>query len=244
MTINDSMDIQKDIFSISYSNFAREIVKLDAASPETLIELKGWEGKASSDSKAALLIVEIRRAFLRKILVANLGEEKANSYRWSMQNSFTDWLAREKPASWLPKENSDYKALLLESDKVAREALVKKFGQDESKWVYGKNGKFTFNHPLAAAPLIGSVFAIQAFDIYGGFSTPNVGSAVSMRHVTSPGNWDKTRQGIPLGQSGDPKSPFFKDQLENWKSGNTRVFPFSKAAVEKETREIITMSPR
>lgn len=243
MTINDSMDIQKDIFSISFSNFAREVVKLEAASPETLILLRGWDGRTSADSKAALLLVEIRRAFLRKILVGNLGEEKANSYRWSKQNSFIDWLAREKPSGWLPKEFADYRSLLLESDAIARENLVKKFGIDESKWLFGKNGKFTFNHPLALAPLIGAAFVIPSFDIYGGFSTPNVGSAVSMRFVTSPGDWDKTRHGIPLGQSGDPKSPFFRDQLENWKTGNTQVFPFTKDAVQLAAKELVTMTP-
>ncbi len=242
MTINDSMDIQKDIFSISYSNFAREIVKMEAASPETLAVLKGWDGRTSSDSKAAILVNEVRRAFLRKVLVGTLGEEKADNYRWSMQNSFIDWLIREKPANWLPKGYADYKALLIESDKTARENLSKKFGSDESKWIYGKNAQFRFNHPLAQAPLIGAVFAIEPFDYYGGFSTPNVGAAVSMRHVTSPGNWDNTRHTITLGQSGNPKSPHYKDQLADWKSGNTPVFPFTKEAVEKAAKQVIVMT--
>jgi penicillin amidase len=242
MTINDSMDIQKDIFSISFSNFAREIVKMEAASPETLSALKGWDGRTSSDSKAAILVNEIRRAFLQKVLTGTLGEEKANNYRWSMQNSFIDWLIREKPANWLPKEFADYKAVLIDSDKTARENLTKKFGADESKWTYGKLAQFRFNHPLAQAPLIGAIFAIEPFDYYGGFSTPNVGSAVSMRHVTMPGDWDKTRHGLTLGQSGNPKSLYYKDQLESWKSGNTPVFPFSKEAVEKAAKEIIVMT--
>ena len=242
-TIDNSMDVQKDIFSISFSNFAREIVDLEAASPETLSALKGWDGRTSSDSKAALIVTEIRRAFLRKVLIGVLGEEKAINYRWSMQNSFIDWLAREKPTSWLPKEFKDYKTILIESDKIARGELTKKYGSDEANWLYGKSGKFQFNHPLAAAPLIGSLFAIPPFDVYGGFSTPNVGSAVSMRHVTSPGNWDATRHIIPLGQSGDPKSVHFKDQLENWKSGRSDIFPFSKEAVKLATKEIVYYSP-
>ena len=244
MTINDSMDIQRDIFSISLSNFAREIVALDAASKETLTTLKSWDGRTSSDSKAALLVVEIRRAFLKRVLNGTLGEDKANNYRWSMQNSFIDWLAREKPAEWLPKSFPDYKSLLKESDLSARESLTKKFGADEANWIYGKNGKFTFSHPLAVVPFIGSAFAIPSFDIYGGFSTPNVGAAVSMRHVTSPGDWDSTRHGITLGQSGDPKSSHFKDQLDNWKIGATPVFPFSKSAVEKAAKEIISITAK
>ncbi len=243
MTVNDSMDIQRDIFSISLSNFAREVINLNGASPETMSVLKGWDGKTSSGSKAALLVNEIRRAFLNKVLVGKLGAEKASNYRWSMQNSFIDWLAREKPAQWLPSNYSDYGALLKDSEKTAREVLIKKFGTDESAWVYGKSGTYSFSHPLAAAPLIGAIFSIPSFDIYGGFSTPNVGSAVSMRFVTSPGNWDKTRHGIPLGQSGNPRSTHFKDQFESWRTGSTQEFPFTKEAVDLAAKTIITMTP-
>ncbi|MCW5958582.1 MAG: penicillin acylase family protein [Pyrinomonadaceae bacterium] len=244
MTINDSMDIQRDIFSISYSNFAREIIKMGAASEETLKALRSFDGKISPDSKEALLISEIRKAFLNTILRGNLGELEANSYRWSMQNSFIDWLVREKPANWMTKELGDYKAVLIESDKYARETLMKKFGTDEKNWRYGKSSTFNFRHPLAAAPLIGSIFATPSFESYGGFSTPNVGSAVSMRHVTSPGNWDQTRHGIALGQSGDPKSPYFKDQFDGWRSGNTPVFPFTKEAVEKTAISVTRLSAK
>ena len=244
MTINDSMDIQKDIFSISYSNFAREIVRMEAAGSETLAVLRGFDGKTAADSKAAMLISEMRGTFLQKVLTGTIGKEKADNYRWSMQNSFIDWLVREKPAVWLPKEFADYKTLLLESDKTARENLTKKFGADESKWLFGKSSQFRFSHPLAQAPLIGALFAIEPFDYYGGFSTPNVGAAVSMRFVTSPGDWDKTRHAITLGQSGIPKSPHFKDQLNDWKSGNTPVFPFSKAMVEKSAKEVIVITSK
>lgn len=244
MTINDSMDIQKDIFSISYSNFAREIINMEAASSETLAVLRGFDGKTAADSKAALLISEMRGIFLQKVLAGTIGKEKADNYRWSMQNSFIDWLIREKPADWLPKEFADYKTLLIESDKTARENLAKKFGADEAKWMFGKRTQFIFSHPLAQAPLIGALFSVEPFDYYGGFSTPNVGAAVSMRHITSPGDWDKTRHTITLGQSGNPKSPHFKDQLNDWKTGNTPVFPFSKAAVEKAAKEVFVITSK
>ena len=73
--------------------------------------------------------------------------------------------------------------------------------------------------------------------------TPNVGSSVSMRHITVPGDWDKTRHGISVGQSGDPKSPFYQDQIQSWSAGKTPEFPFSNQAIEKATKEIILMKP-
>ncbi len=243
MTVNDVMDIQRDIFNISYANFAREIVKNEAASPETLNILRGWDGKMSADSNAALLITEIRSVFLNKILTANVGAERANNYRWGETASFIDWLAAEKPANWLPKEYKSYEDLLKAADAQARKNLAAKYGADDSKWLYGAAYKIKFNHPLAAAPLIGSIFAIDDFPKYGSGETPNVGANVSMRLIAVLGEWDKTRQGIALGESGNPRSPFYKDQLESWKTGNTPVFPFSKSAVEKAAKEVVQLTP-
>ncbi len=246
LTVADVMDIQRDIFNTSFSNFAREIIKLEAASGETLKVLRGWDGQMRSDSPAAVLVSEIRNAFLNKILAANVGAERVARYRWSMQTSFVDWLAETKPANWLPKEFVDYKALFIAADKEARETMVKKYGADTVKWTWGNSGRFTFPHPLGQAniPFVSAPFQIEPFPRFGSGLTPNVGESVSMRHVTVPGNWDLTRQGIALGESGDPKSPHWKDQLEYWKAGNTQVFPFSKNAVEKAAKSVVVMSPR
>jgi penicillin amidase len=65
-----------------------------------------------------------------------------------------------------------------------------------------------------------------------------------MRHIASPGNWDATRHVIPLGQSGNPQSPHWKDQFEAWRTGSPQIFPFSKDAVTKATRETVTLQPK
>jgi penicillin amidase len=246
LTVSDVMDIQRDVFNISFSNFAREIVKSEAASAETLQVLRGWDGQMKADSQAALLLYEIRTVFLNKVLAANVGADRVAKYRWSMQASFVDWLAETRPANWLPKEFADYKSLFIASDKAAREAIAKRYGSDTTKWTWGSSGRFTFPHPLGLAniPFISAPFQIEPFPRYGSGQTPNVGESVSMRHVTVPGSWDLTRQGIALGESGDPQSPHWKDQLEFWKAGRTQVFPFSKEAVEKAVKETVVLTPK
>jgi len=87
-------------------------------------------------------------------------------------------------------------------------------------------------------PLIGGQFVAKFTNVNGSGATPNVGSYVSMRHIASPGNWDATRHVIPLGQSGNPNSPHWKDQFEDWRTGTPAIFPFTKAAVEQNAREI------
>lgn len=243
-TINDSEDIQRDLYNISFANFAREVVKAEAASPETLKLLQGWDGKMTPDSQAALLVSEIRNVFLRKILDAKLGAVLAREYRSSTVNSLIDWLIAEKPKDWLPEEFSDYRELLIAAERTAIENLTKKRGADRADWVWGAERKINFNHPLLPAPLVGGLFKIDPIPGYGHALTPNVGASVSMRLVAMPGDWDKTRQGIAPGQSGDPKSPFYKDQVPSWSNGRTPEFPFSVEAVEKAAREVLVLKPR
>jgi penicillin amidase len=47
-----------------------------------------------------------------------------------------------------------------------------------------------------------------------------------------------------MGESGDPRSPHFRDQFDLWLSGTPAVFPFTKAAVEKTATDITVLSPR
>jgi len=107
--------------------------------------------------------------------------------------------------------------------------------------------KVRFPHPLANVPIIGLQFAIPPFpqNGTGGLAaTVNVGAAVSMRLIADPSDWDKTQHGITLGQSGNPKSAHWSDQLDDWRAVTPRAFPFSDAAIAKATKETVTLEPK
>ncbi|MBA3786466.1 MAG: penicillin acylase family protein, partial [Acidobacteria bacterium] len=247
VSVNDMRDFQFDTFSVINSRFAREVVNLKAASEENLKLLAGWDGRMNADSKAALIADSMRTAFRNKIMTANLGAERAKTAFFPYDAGFFDRLIMEKPKEWLPKEFASYADLLKASELEAKETIAKQIGADEAKWTWGGRTKSNFPHPLAVAPLIGGQFVIEALPQNGSGgagASPNVGASVSMRLIAAPGNWDLTRHGITTGQSGDPKSPHWKDQLENWSSGNTPVFPFSKAAVERAAKETMVLMPK
>jgi penicillin amidase len=64
-----------------------------------------------------------------------------------------------------------------------------------------------------------------------------------MRLIADPSDWDKTQQGIALGQSGLPKSPHWSDQLADWRAVTPREFPFTPAAVAKATKQTLVLEP-
>ncbi|HEX6123907.1 MAG TPA: penicillin acylase family protein, partial [Pyrinomonadaceae bacterium] len=240
VTMDDVAAIQHDAYNIPLANFAKEIVAQNGASAETISLLKSWDGKMMPDSKAALLVNEIRVCVANKIAAENK-PAPVNIIR----ERILDWAARERSPRWLPKEFVDYTTLMKACDAEARSSLADptRLGPDESKWTWGAVTRSRFAHTLAAAPLIGGQFATPLVGIAGSGQTPNVASGVSMRHIASPGNWDATRHVIPLGQSGDPRSPHYKDQFEAWRTGSAAIFPFSRAAVDAHTQQLLSFRP-
>ena len=234
VTMDDVRDIQHDVYSGVYADLANEIVKAQAASPETLAVLKTFDGKMTADSKAGLIVNEIRNCVAGKIA------EENKTPMFVGRERLLYWIIKDKTARWLPKSFENYTELLKTCDKESRENLAnpKRFGADEANWRWGNNFVASFQHPLAIVPLIGGQFLVKYTNVNGSGLTPNVGAYVSMRHIASPGNWDATRHVIPLGESGNPSSPYFKDQFEAWRTGTPMIFPFSKEAVEKSTKEI------
>ncbi|MDT7542679.1 MAG: penicillin amidase [Acidobacteriota bacterium] len=259
ITADDIRAVQGDIYSIGGATVAREAAKLlrePAASPTGLDEskvseaaatLEGWDGRVTTDSRAAPLVAELRAAFRRRIIIAAVGAERGGQYRWSNNATFFDRAIGEHPASWLPKEFKSYGELMRACLSDARAALTKRFSADESQWVWGRYNLARFPHPLAQVPFFGQPFLIQPFAQSGNRgevgATVNVGANVSMRLIADTSDWDKTQQGIALGESGDPASAHWSDQLADWRAVTPRAFPFSAQAIASKAVEIWELKP-
>jgi penicillin amidase len=251
LSAEDFRKIQGDVFSISNANFAKAAATIlkaanhDEATTKLINDLETWDGMMSADSRMAVVVSQLRTAFRQRIINAALGP-LATGYFWPEQDVLIDRIISEQPRDWLPKEFSGYADLLKASYEEARQTLTKNLGADESKWSWGAQTKARFNHPLAQAPLIGAQFAIPPFPqngTGGSGATVNVGANVSMRLIADTSDWDKTLNGIPLGESGWPASPHWKDQLDDWRNVTPRPFAFSKTAIASATKEVIILAP-
>jgi len=254
LTIDDFRRIQGDVYSIGNVTFARAAAKILKGSPgsagtlpETFVgDLESWDGQMTADSRVALIVAQMRTAFRQRVINAALGP-LASGYFWPETDVLIDRVIAEQPREWLPKEFASYADLLKASYEDARQALTKSLGADETKWMWGGQAKARFNHPLAQVPFIGTPYVIEAFPqngTGGSGATVNVGSSVSMRFIADVTDWDKSQNGIPLGESGMPNNPHWKDQLDDWRKVTPRPFPFSKAVIESATKETLTLTPK
>lgn len=255
LSSDDFRRILGDVYAIAGVTFTREAVKIlrpkltpaDEKLKATLDAFEQWDGRVNAESTVAPIASQMRLAFRSKILAAALGPELVRSYQWSNFDTTLDRVLKEQPASWLPKEFSSYADLLRACYDQAISNLTKSLGADQTKWTWGALAQARFPHPLGSAPFIGAQFAVPPVpqNGTGGLigATVNVGSAVSMRLIADPSDWDKTQQGIALGESGVPKNPHWSDQLGDWSAVTPREFPFTQAAVLKAAKETLVLQP-
>jgi len=273
LTTDDFRRIQGDVYSIALVTFARaaakslKTVSVSAATGSGSVsepgavatgsasnanlsklvnDLEAWDGLLVPESRVAPIVSQMRTSFKQRILIAALGPDLAKTYGWPGSDALIDRILAEEPREWLPKEFSSYADLYRAAYEDARQALTKSPGPDESQWTWGNINKVRFPHPLSVAPLVGVQFTIPPLPqsgTPGSGATVNVGPAVSMRLIADTSDWDKTQNGIPLGESGLPTSAHWKDQLDDWRNVTPRALPFSKAAVEAATKEIVILAP-
>ncbi len=171
LSTDDYRRILGDVYSIGQVSFARGIAKTlrkqlkpdETKLAASLDQFEKWDGQVNADSTVAPLLAQMRAAFRSRVLTAALGEELVKIYGWANLDTTIDRLIAEQPKEWLPKEFGSYAELLRASYSDARAALTKTLGEDESRWKWGEMVKVRFQHPLAAAPLIGMQFTVPPF---------------------------------------------------------------------------------
>ena len=205
------------------------------------MRLKNGMEESTPNPTVALIASQMRLAFRSKILTAALGPDWCAIINGANFDTTLDRILKDQPAAWLPKEFASYADLLRASYDDAISNLTKTLGADQTKWTWGEVVKARFPHPLGGG-------AIDRRAVYGppfpqngtgGLigATVNVGANVSMRLIADPSDWDKTQQGIALGQSGLPKSPHWSDQLADWRAVTPREFPFTRRRFEAAVLE-------
>ncbi len=230
LTLDDLRAIQGDTYAWSDAVFAAEVAKMakgktEPAWQELTKAFGKWDGMARTDSTALPLAMAIRESFRRHVLAAAFGA-RARQYRWPNANTVIDRIITERPAAYLPKDMASYEALILATYADAKGELAKLGGADPAKWTLGNLRHYRFPHPLARGD---KAFEIEVPATSGGSSNPvNAAANVSMRFLADLSNWDNTRFGIALGESGDPASLHWKDQIDAWLKVQPGVFLFNE----------------
>ncbi len=206
--------------------------------------MRSWDGRLTTDSAAASLVTQTRKALWPLILKPRLGKD-AREYDWSESNFAEEEIVMHAKPAWLPKGYKNWDALLTEA--VRRGMQDGAAPGEVDRWTYGSWHVVDIEHPLAKfLPFLGRIAGTGPLPLSGDTTTvKQVGRTFgpSQRFTMDWSDIDGSTENIVLGESGNPFSPYFRDQWSDYYNGKTFALPFTPAAVTGQTRHTLRLLP-
>lgn len=199
--------------------------------------LVAFDGRFTPESRGATVAERLRVAAAADLVGAHLPPVLAQRYLAADERFVTLMRAlRERPRGWFERDDPD--GFLVAEVR----ALVRRFGRDGVATPYGEAFAVTPKHPLAGFGF--SMWNGPRIPGKGGRFAPAVQSATlsqSFRAVWDVGNWDAGGIDIPLGESGEPGSPHYRDLAARYARLALTPLPFSDAAVARAGRSVLVL---
>jgi penicillin amidase len=251
LTPRDMLAVQTDIYSEldqeMGQRFAYAIDHTDGADDrlrKAADLMRSWDGKLTTNSAAASLVTRARAELWPMILEPRLGKE-IGDYHWGESTFAAEEIVMHAMPDWLPPGYKNWDALLTAAVRKGMEGG--KASADVASWSYGSWHTIDIEHPLARfLPFIGRIAGTGPQPMSGDVSTvKQIGRDVgpSQRFTMDWSNIDGSTENIVLGESGNPLSPYFRDQWNDWYNGTTFALPFTPAAVAAQTRHTLRLVP-
>ncbi|GAB1341622.1 penicillin acylase family protein [Gemmatimonas sp.] len=215
--------------------------------------LLAWDFDLTADSRAAAMYAVWERQLLRYTAVAVIPPALQSVMRTVPLSRTVQWLT--KPDSLLgsgPEQTRHF--IVMYALRDAMDDLGKRFGTDMAAWRYGdpKLHHSRIQHPLHAllpdslqrawspGPLPRGGYANT---LLATSNADNQNHGASLRVVIDVGNWDSAIVTNTPGQSGDPRSPFYANLFPRWAANLFAPLPYSTAAVNAQTVEVVVLTP-
>lgn len=249
LTPADMLQLQTDLHSESDQGVAQRLAyaidhtKSSPARTHAAADLlRSWNGDVSTDSAAVAILKATMDRFWPAVLGAKIGDGW-KLYDWSSSNFAREQLITRQPNGWLPPNNRNWSEFLA--------SLVTQAIADGPKnlatWRFGQLQTIAVHHPLwGAVPTFRKHSTVGPLPLGGDFSTVaqvNGGVGPSQRFTADLSNLDHSTENIFVGESGNPMSPYYRDQWPFWYGGHTFTLPYSAAAVQGETKHTLNLAP-
>ncbi len=259
-SVADFEQLQHDAVSLP----ARELIGIlkeakfeDAAIQPYVQLLMSWDAVLSKDSAAAALfefwVPKLPTQVFKNhvplkawpLVAARIGLPRTLQ---TLKAAELRWFAPGKAA---PEARAARDLALYWSLKEAVAEAQSKLGTDHKQWRWGTLHVAPFTHALAANDETRALFNLPAVERDGDGNTVfatggtnfHQNNGASFREILDVSNWDNSVATNVPGQSGQPGSAHYGDLLPLWARGAYFPLLYSKAKVEAQAKQRLTLEP-
>ena len=267
LSIEDMQQMQQDVYCVLASELTPKIVEvLGQNSSDSDVQnvkkiLSQWNFIMEPDSVAACLFEMIYRNVMEIIFKDELGEELFKKYLETgvFPPRAIRSLFRNGKSEWFDDVGTPEKETMKESlEKSVLQTirqLKKEFGNDQSKWTWGKVHTLTFEHPLGEKKPLNHLFNIGPFTVGGNHLTINKGQypydspyrvtvGPSYRMLVDFSNMNDSQHVLPTGESGQLGSVYYKDQVNLYLNGRYHPAWMERSDIEKHAAGTLILVPK
>jgi penicillin amidase len=192
--------------------------------------LLAWDGRADVGSRGFALLVEFRKQLIESVftpfLAASRDADKNFSYAWTYIDTPLQALLNEKPPQTLP-DAAHYRNwdgfILGQLKHSIQQVQAQQPGAALMELNWGRLNKVKQSHPFSRAlPVLSALLDMPGEALSGCafcIRAAGPGFGAGERLVVSPGHFDDAILHMPGGQSGQPLSPYYRDQQDYWLKG-------------------------
>ena len=261
LSVDDFKRMQQDIYSVLASEMVPRMIQVlerrftDEDGQRAKDILSKWDFIMDKDSAGACLFEVTFRKMMDTVFRDELGEELFQEYlkTSTFPPSALRRMIRKGSSSWFGQKTLE--DILATSLKQMFSELRETLGGDIEQWTWGKIHSLTFEHAFAKKKLLARIFNLGPFPVGGSHLTINMryylyGEPYSAKHGVSErmivdlSNMGGAFHVLPTGESGHPKSPHYKDQIDLYLSGRYHPAWTDPQEVERNKEATLILRPK
>lgn len=222
--------------------------------------LRQWDYVESPESVAATLYNVWTLEILQATLKDEMGDTLFKNYvQWSsLAVRALEYLVDHPQSPWFDDRTTEAvengRHLARRALRMTIQRLQLKFGELVGDWQWGQLHQLTLEHPIGRQKPFDVIFNAGPLPLGGSPSTVNKGeynlaepyavnSGASMRRIIDMAHPELCLSIIPGGQSGQPLSPNYKDQVALWWKGQYRSVSMSAPRLAAGSTETLRLQP-
>ncbi len=226
-SLDDMPAFQQDVVSVAHREAAAHLTSFEASDERARAlqaMLADWDGRMDADSSAAALANEARDQLAALTVEAYYAQ--VDGLAPQAPASHTALLAQLANRSPLMLGDFDsWEAAMEQALLAAAEALAERQGATPEDWRWSTDHQMIWAHNLGRDPELKPTFDLDPLPMQGDRNTVwNAGTplgatgmhGVSYRQILDVGDLNAAKIVIPPGNSGQPGSPHYDDNVQRW----------------------------